>query len=1094
MIISIELVAGVSLLYIVLLFLVAYYADKKREAGKSIISTPIVYTLSIAVYHTTWTFYGSVGRAATNGIDFLLVYLGPTLVAFSWWFLLRKIVRIAKENNITSIADFISSRYGKSQWLGAVITVIALLGIMPYIALQLKAVSTTFDILCGYPNVHLPLLSGNYPLSLHTNFFAAVILSIFSVIFGARRLVSSEHHEGLMVAVAVESIVKLAAFLCVGLYVTYGLFDGFADIFARIDARGDLLSRLTTLGGPGGTSYARWFAMLYLSMGAIILLPRQFHVMVIENTDEAHIKKAMWLLPTYMLLINLFVMPIALGGILQTGGVVGADFFVLTLPLNNGHSWLALFAFLGGFSAAAGMVIVESVAISTMLLNHLLMPIIVSLNPRPWFPKLLINLKRLSIVLVVFLGYLYQTVVGETFMLVNMGLISFAAAAQFGPALVGGLFWRRGNKAGALTGIILGFILWFYTLLLPSLTTSGLLPRTLLDKGPFGIPLLKPTELFGLTGFDIWTHSLFWSLFFNIGAYLACSVLLGQGDKEREQARKFVDVFAAQKNGVPWETKRMSKPVTIMQFVNLMAKFIGERQAHAAIAEYLGNREIDEQGGVSEFELPKLKRFTEKTLAGSVGAAAAGAIVESYLSDIGSRMEPVYDIFSTVQASLAESREALYVRLRASEIMNRTLDLQIIMDDLLNLMLKEFKLDLAVIRLIDDRGLLRVRSFSGKGIAGITGRDWEPESETYIGEAFLANRVQFVNDTQYITKQITRELVQREGIRSFAHIPIARKGEQPLGIMSVFSKGIVGLFNEPFLNLLESLAGQLAQAVRIVKEMDEKEREREEKERALLEKARVLKEMEIAKQIQLSLLPSSAPVLPGVVIAGHCKPATHVGGDYYDFFHHGATGIDMVIADVSGHSVGAALIMAETRSVLRAQARSDKSVSAILATLNELLYDDLTGAELFITMFYLRYDTASGTLHYSNAGHNPPLIHRKGKTACVELDTEGLILGVKRDVVFEEKSIALEDGDIVLLYTDGITEARNSQGEFFGSGRLCGVLAANHGRTVGGVVEAIMAEVESFCGVTALEDDISMVAVSVTAHESASGNAGNAVR
>ncbi|WP_298268265.1 SpoIIE family protein phosphatase [Geobacter sp.] len=1079
MILSIELVTGVSLLYIVFLFMVAYYADKKREAGKSIIANPIVYTLSIAVYHTTWTFYGSVGKAATTGIDFLLIYLGPTLIAFSWWFLLRKIVRIAKENNITSIADFISSRYGKSQWLGAIITVIALLGIMPYIALQLKAVSSTFDILCGYPYVQLPLLHGNFPLSLHTNFFAAIILAVFGVIFGARRLVSSERHEGLVAAVAVESVVKLAAFLSVGIYVTYGLFDGFGDIFSRISSQGKLLDHLTTLGGEGETSYARWFSTLYLAMGAIILLPRQFHVMVIENSNEEHIKKAMWLLPAYMFLINLFVMPIALGGILQTGGILGADFFVLTLPLRNGHSWLTLLAFLGGFSAAAGMVMVESVAISTMILNHLLMPIIVSLNPRPWFPRLLINLKRISIFVVVLLGYLYQTVVGETFMLVNMGLISFAAAAQFGPALIGGLYWRRGNKSGALAGIILGFLFWAYTLLIPSFIMSGWLSKSILDQGPFGIALLKPTELFGLAGFDIWTHSVFWSLLFNVGAYLACSILLDQSDRERDQMRKFVDVFKAKANGVPWETKRMSKPVTIMQFVTLMSKFIGEEQAHTAIAEYLGNREINEQGGVSEFELPKLKRFTEKTLAGSVGAAAAGAIVESYLSDLGTRMEPVYDIFSTVQASLAESREALYVRLRASEIMNRTLDLQIIMDDLLNLVLKEFKLDLAVIRLIDGSGMLRVRSYSGKGIAGITGKDWEPESETYIGEAFLANRIQFVNDTQYIAKPISRELMKREGIKSFAHIPIARKGEQPLGIMSVFSKGIVGLFNEPFLNLLESLAGQLAQAVKIVKEMEEKERERAQKERALLDHARVVNEMEIAKQIQLSLLPSSPPTLPGIAIAGRCQPATHVGGDYYDFFLHGEHGLDLVIADVSGHSVGAALIMAETRSVLRAQASSDKNVDAILATLNELLYDDLTAAELFITMFYVRFNTENRILSYANAGHNPPLVHRDGMTTCTEIDADGLVLGVRREVFFEHRSISLQEGDIVLLYTDGITETQNREGEFFGSARLCDILAANRDRSADEVVEAILREVGTFCGEAPQNDDISMVAFKV---------------
>ncbi|HEY6838676.1 MAG TPA: stage II sporulation protein E, partial [Geobacteraceae bacterium] len=391
---SVELVVGVSLLYIALLFLVGYYAYRKKELGQSVIANAHVYSLSIAVYATSWTFYGSVGRAATTGIDFVLIYLGPSLTAFSWWFLLRKIVRIAKENNITSIADFISSRYGKSQWLGAMVTVIAMVGIMPYIALQLKAVSTTFDIICGTPSVQLPALHSSTLGQQHSGFFTALILSFFAVIFGARRLVSSERHEGLVAAIAVESLVKLFTFVCVGVFVTYVLFDGFGDIFSRVRAFDPLLGQLTTLGKNSSTdAYASFFTLLVLSMGAVMLLPRQFHIMVIENSAEEHIKQAMWRFPAYLFLINLFVMPIALGGIVYTGSNVGADYFVLTLPLRSGHSWLALLAFLGGFSAAAGMVMVESVAVSTMLLNHLVMPIIVRLKPRTWFPLLLINLK-----------------------------------------------------------------------------------------------------------------------------------------------------------------------------------------------------------------------------------------------------------------------------------------------------------------------------------------------------------------------------------------------------------------------------------------------------------------------------------------------------------------------------------------------------------------------------------------------------------------------------------------------------------------------------------------------------------------------------
>ena len=1077
---SIELVWGVSLLYIALIFLVAYYADQRQKSGRSITANATVYSLSIAVYATSWTFYGSVGKAATTGPDFILTYLGPSLTAFSWWFLLRKIIRVTKENNITSLADFISSRYGKSQWIGALVTLIAVMGIMPYIGLQLKAVSGAFSIITGHPDFHIAFLDKILLPSPHPGLFTALFLGTFSVIFGARHLVSSERHDGLVAAIALESIVKLVAFISAGIFVTYFMFDGFVDIFSRMQLKDPrLTAHLTTFNEYGETSYANLFTMLYLSMGAIMLLPRQFQIMAIENSSEKHISMAMWLFPAYMFLINIFVVPIALGGILSSGSSANADYFVLTLPLQSGHPWLVLLTFLGGFSAATGMLMVESVTISTMLLNHVFMPIIVRLKPRSWFPILLINMKRFGVFVVVLLGYFYQSVVGETYMLVTMGRISFAAAAQFGPALIGGLYWHRGNRIGAITGMFLGFLIWFYTLLLPSFVKSGWWQSDIPAKGLFGLDFLKPTQLFGLTGLDIWSHSVFWSMLFNIGAYLALSIILGQDEREQEQAKRFVDVFEPEKIKMPWETKRLSKPVTILQFVNLMTKFIGETQSHAAISEYLGNREIDSKGGVSEFELPNLKRFIEKTLAGSLGAAAAGAIVESYLSDIGSKMESVYDIFSTVRTSLDQSREALYVRLRASEIMNRSLDLQIIMEDLLELLQKEFKFDLSIIRLVDEHGILTVRCYRSTGSQQITGHSWQPEIDTHIGEAFLGNRAEFVNDTQYLTKPKSKEIMELEGIRSFAHIPIASEGEHPMGILSVFSKSIVGLFTEPFLQLLGSLAGQLAQAVKIVSEREAKEMERLQKEAAQLENARVLRDMEIAKQIQLSLLPASFPDLPGVRFACRCVPAAHVGGDYYDFFLREENNIDMIIADVSGHSVGAALIMVETRSVLRAQVHSTTSCTDILTVLNDLLYEDLTRAELFITMFYANYNAESRILNYANAGHNPPILLRRGKSSCTELDAEGLILGVNRAVSFEGKSVQLQQGDLVLFYTDGITEAQSVTGELFGTGRLCTVLTEVFEDEPQKIIDRLLKEITEYTSSNLLQDDISMVVMKV---------------
>ena len=1073
--------AFISLLYTALIFLIAWYAHHRRETGRSIIANPYVYSLSIAVYCTTWTFYGSVGRAATTGIDFLMIYLGPSLTAFSWFFLLRRIIKISKENNITSIADFISLRYGKSLWLGALVTLIAILGIMPYIALQIKAVSTSFFLISGFRAESIHLAHSSAEVTLPSGLILAVILSVFSVIFGARRLVSSERHEGLIAAVAFESLVKLASLLAVGLFVTYQLFDGFTDIFTRFHTiQPELFARLFTLDGASNDpDYISSFSMLFMSMGAIMLLPRQFHVMVIENSDERHITKAMWLFPAYMFLINLFVMPIALGGILITGSAVGADFFVINIPLITGHDGIAMLAFLGGLSAAAGMVMVEAVAISTMLLNHIFMPVIVRFTPQAWFPLLLINLKRLGIFLVIFLGYFYYRAVGDSFMLVNMGLISFSAATQFLPAMLGGLYWRRGNKAGAITGILLGSLIWFYTLLLPSFIRSGWISADLLNSGPFGIGLLKPTALFGLSGMDLWSHSLFWSMLFNIGAYIICSIMLRQDEREYDQLRKFTGMFDLSRSYRHAETKRLSKPVTITQFVNLMTKFIGEAEARGAIFAYLGDREINRDGNVSEFELPNLKRFTEKTLAGSVGAAAAGAIVDSFLSDMGSRMESVYDIFSNVKTSLDQSREALFVRLKASEIINRTLDLQIIMDDLLNLLLKEFRLDAAIIQLRAEDGGLTIRSYQGGNRRPIKHDHWFMESRPYCDMALVDRKAHFVNDTTQIADTVALDRTLGEGIVSCAHIPILREGEPALGIMSVFSKSIPGLFTEEFLGLLSSLAGQLAQAVTIVREMEAKERERLQKEQAQLKHARVLRDMEIAQQIQISLLPDSAPELYGVDMAGRCISAAHVGGDYYDFFQYNDHSVDLLIADVSGHSVGAAMIMSEVRTLLHAQANSALNASTILQTLNNQLYEDLTRAELFITMFYAKYNSATGRLSYANAGHNQPLIRRNGESSCIKLDAEGLIIGVKKSVVFEERGIELLKGDVVLFYTDGLNEAMNPQGELFGIERICNLLGGVTHLPVMEIIDSFYAAVAEFTESDTLQDDISLVVLKI---------------
>jgi len=1074
-------VAVISLLYTALIFLIAWYAHHRKETGRSIISNPVIYSLSLGVYCTSWTYFGSVGKAATTGIDFLLIYLGPSLTAFSWLFLLRRIIKISKEHNITSIADFLSQRYGKSPWLGALVTLIAFLGIMPYIALQLKAVSTSFFLLSGSQTDSIAFVKLGSGTTIPIALLLALILALFSIVFGARRLVSSERHEGLIAAIAFESLVKLVALLVVGLFVTYGLFDGFIDIFGRFKAiNPELFSQLFTFTtSKNDPNYISTFTLLFLSMGAIMLLPRQFHVMVIENSDERHVATAMWLFPAYLFLINLFVMPIAIGGILTTGSSRGADFFVLSLPQLAGHRGIAQLAFLGGFSAAAGMVMVESIAISTMLLNHIFMPIIVRFTPRTWFPILLINLKRFGIVLVVMLGYFYYRMIGDSYTLVNMGLISFSAASQFMPAMLGGLYWKRGNKAGAISGILLGFLIWLYTLLLPSFSKSGWIPDNLLSNGPFGITLLKPTELFGLTGMDLWSHSLFWSMLFNVSSYIIFSILLNQNEQERDQVHKFIGIFGQEEAHRRTERKRLSKPVTTDQFLTLMSKFIGESEARRALHLYSNGRDNAGDGAISEFELPNLKRFTERTLAGSVGGAAAGAIVNNFLSDIGSSMEPVYDIFSSVRTNLDQNRESLFVRLKASEIINRTLDLQVIMDDLLRLLVKEFKLDVALILAKNAAGTFSIISIQGEEIPAINPPAWYMDNVPFLNLVYRDQKTHFVNDLRLDRAAPMLELTVAEGFISCAHIPIYREGEPVIAVLSLFSKSIAGLFTQEFIELLSSLAGQLAQAITIVREVEAKQLERSQKEAALLKTARITRDMEIAQQIQKSFLPDFAPTIAGVDIAGRCISAAHVGGDYYDFILRSRQIVDIVIADVSGHSVGAALIMSEVRTLLRAEANSVHTPSAVLETLNIQLHDDLSRAELFITMFYAEYNAETGILSYSNAGHNHPVLQRRDEFLPWELDTEGLILGVKKDVLFEERTVKLMAGDVLLFYTDGLTEACNSQGEMFGISGVYSHLKTCLHLPADEIIDSFYARIHEFTGSQNLQDDISFVTIKI---------------
>ncbi|MFQ5612382.1 MAG: ATP-binding protein [Anaerolineae bacterium] len=694
-----------SLAYIGLLFGIAYYGDKQADSGRSLVSNPYVYALSLAVYCTAWTFYGSVGRAASSGVGFLPIYLGPTLMAALWWLVLRKIIRISKVNRITSIADFIASRYGKSAVLGGLATIMAVIGIIPYISLQLKAISTSFTVLWHYPQIVMPAQTKALPVLSDTAFHVALLLAVFAILFGTRHLDVTEHHEGLVAAIAFESVIKLLAFLAVGIFVAFGLGNGFGDLFSTAMANPELKALLTFEGGGG--NYLRWAWLTALSMMAIMFLPRQFQMAVVENVNENHLNKAIWLFPLYLLAINIFVLPIALAGLLQfPNGGVDPDTFVLALPMAGHQQMLALFVFIGGFSAATGMVIVATVALSTMVSNDLVLPLLLqfkALRPaeRSDLSAPLLGIRRSAIIIILLLSYAYFRLTGASQALVSIGLISFAAVAQFAPAILGGMYWKGGTRLGALVGLSGGFLVWAYTLPLPSLAHAGLLADRFIETGPLGLALLKPHELMGVTGLDPITHSLFWSMLVNIGGYVIVSLLGRQNVIEHSQASLFVDIFRRPMTSDSRSLWRGTASVPALH--GLLTRFLEPERVNETFARYA------RQHGLNWTDAPtadaELVEFAEKLLAGAIGAASARVMVASVVTEEPLSIEEVMDILDETSQAIAYSHqleqkslelEAATAELRAAN--ERLQELDKLKDDFISTVTHELRTPLTSIR------------------------------------------------------------------------------------------------------------------------------------------------------------------------------------------------------------------------------------------------------------------------------------------------------------------------------------------------------------------------------------------------------------
>ncbi|MGR3836833.1 MAG: ATP-binding protein [Cognatishimia sp.] len=598
----------VSLAYVALLFAVAFMAERATRRGQGAwLRLPVVYTLSLSIYCTAWTFYGAVGYAARSGLEYLTIYIGPSLVLIGWWWLLRRMVRIGRTQRITSIADMVSSRYGKSNAVAAGVTVLALIGTTPYIALQLQSVALSFSVFAEASG------GQDYELT-STALFVAVGLAIFTILFGTRNLDVNERHYGVVMAIAVEAVVKLFALLAVGVFVVWWIADGPADILQRIEA-----SPIAEWQISGG----RWAGLIFLSAAAFLCLPRMFQVMVVENDNEDHLRTASWAFPTYLMVMSLFVVPIAVVGLEVLPAGSNPDLFVLTVPLATGNEALAMLSFIGGFSSASSMVIVAVIAVSTMVSNHIVLPLWLWANRMEQVSlsgdmrQVMLLSRRLSIVGIVLLGYIYFQLSGGGTALASIGLIAFAGVAQVLPVLIGGVFWRGATRIGALAGLTVGFAIWLVCLLLPSF---GVWSPAILAEGMFGIAWMRPEALFGITGLDPLLHAVLWSMALNTIVFVLVSLVTFPTPIERLQGAQFVNVFDHSAPAASWSGG-------VAQSEDLMV--MSQRILGAREAQDLFEREARRQGinGFLPDPDPEFLRTLEREFSGFVGSATAHAMI-----------------------------------------------------------------------------------------------------------------------------------------------------------------------------------------------------------------------------------------------------------------------------------------------------------------------------------------------------------------------------------------------------------------------------------------------------------------------------------
>jgi Na+/proline symporter/signal transduction histidine kinase len=636
--------------YIGLLFLVASHGDRLSPLQRGRASA-LIYPLSLAIYCTSWTFFGSVGFASRTSVDFLAIYVGPILMVGLCTPLLRRVIKLAKAQNITSIADFIAARYGKSQAVAATVATIAIVGSVPYIALQLKAMASSLETILSEDKIFssLPII-GDIAL------IVMLAMAVFAVLFGTRQADATEHQHGLMLAIATESIVKLVAFLAAGLFVTFWMFTPH-DLIERAMKTPEAVRAISYT-----PSIGNFLTMTLLSFCAIMLLPRQFHVSVVENSTDAEVGRARWLFPLYLVLINLFVIPIAIAGLVTFPfGAVDADMFVLALPMQANSQLLSVIVFVGGLSAATAMVIVECVALSIMVSNDIVLPLVLPRSEQARaggkdFSDFLLRVRRFAIFAIMVMAYCYYSALGNT-QLAAIGLLSFAAIAQLAPAFFGGLFWRQATAQGAMGGMLVGVAVWMYTLFIPSFlegSTAGLL---FLQQGPFGIEALRPRGLFG-ADLPPLLHGVLWSLSLNILTYVVLSAARAPSAIERLQADVFVPPTLAP---IAPTFRRWRTMVTVQDIQTTVAQYLGPERAQQAFEAFALRHSVNlEPSAPADFEL---LQHAEHLIASSIGAASSRLVMSLLLRKRTVSAKAALKLLDDAHAAAHFNREVLQTAL-----------------------------------------------------------------------------------------------------------------------------------------------------------------------------------------------------------------------------------------------------------------------------------------------------------------------------------------------------------------------------------------------------------------------------------------------